>query len=75
LIHGWAIRFGKVNSIESAYSLIHGDDTRGEIFNSIPDSLALKALQTMETMGKCELKFLPPDNRLDITTCGVKFFQ
>lgn len=75
LIHGWAIRFGKINSIESAYSLIHGDDTRGELFHSIPDSLALKALQEMEAIGKCELVFLTPDNRIDITTCGVKFFH
>lgn len=75
LFHEWAVRTGKINSIESTYSVINGEDSRSEPFHGIPDLLALKALRTLEAMGKCELSFRAPDVKDDIMSSGIKFFR
>jgi ESCRT-II complex subunit VPS25 len=70
-IHSWADKTGKLNSIESAFSIIHGDDSKGEIFHGIPNEIALRGFKALEAKAKCELTFRETS---DIMTCGVKFF-
>ena len=74
-IHAWANKTGKINSIESAFSVIHGDESKGEAFHEIPNEIALHALRALEAQGKCELIFRSPQAASDIMACGVKFFS
>ena len=74
-VHSWATKTGKIYSIESAFSVIHGDDSKGEIFHGIPNEIAFHALRALEKMNKCELIFRSSDATRDIMTCGVKFFS
>jgi ESCRT-II complex subunit VPS25 len=71
LVHSWATKTGKINSIESVFGVFHGDDSRGELFHEIPNRVALRSLIALENLGKCELTFRTPD---DFMTYGVKFF-
>jgi ESCRT-II complex subunit VPS25 len=72
-IHSWAVACGKTSSVESAFSIVAGDDSKGQAFHGIPNELMLKALQELESQHKCELIFRG-DVQNDIMSCGVKFF-
>ena len=71
-IHTWADKSGKINSIESVFSVINGDESKGEVFHGIPSEIALNAFRALEGRGKCELTFREPN---DMMSCGVKFFS
>ena len=68
-IHAWSVRIGKINSIESAYSIVHGDDSEEE-FRDLPNEIFLHALKWLESAGKCDLV----GEHGDISSLGVKFF-
>jgi len=70
-IHEWAVKSGKINSIESAYSVIHGDDSEREEFHSIPHEIFLHALRYLQSKAKCELV----GQGSDLGQLGVKFFH
>lgn len=73
LVHAWAVAYGKVNSIESAFSIAAGDDSKDQPFHGIPNAIILRALKELESQKKCELIF-QSEIESDIMTCGVKFF-
>ena len=73
-VHAWAVKTGKINSIESAYSIVHGNDSSGEVFAEIPHEILINALKALELQGKCEL-VMSYRGETDITKIGVKFFH
>jgi ESCRT-II complex subunit VPS25 len=74
MIHNWAKKSGKINSIESVFGIVHGDDSRGELFHAVPDGIVMKALSSLEQRSKCELIFRT-NTPEDMMNCGVKFFH
>ena len=63
LVHAWAVSSGKVNSVESVFSI--SNDSRGEPFYEMPLDILTKVLGTLESRNKCELMN---------GGAGVKFF-
>ena len=73
VLHEWAVRTGKLNSVESVFSVVSGDDSKGEPFHDIPVEIVFKALKTLQASGKCEVVLL--GDKEDVGTAGVKFFR
>lgn len=68
-VHAWAVKCGRLNSVESIFNISNGPDSLDETFYSMPEGMMLRALRILEERGKCELITV---NTSDIT--GVKFF-
>ena len=66
IVHDWATKWGKLNGVESLLSLRAEPE-----FREVPPELLLRAVETLEKMGKCEVFF---QEVRTVETCGVKFF-
>lgn len=67
MLYKWASDSGHTGSVCTLYELSKGDDAAGQDFHGIDENVLLKALQKLETTGKCEVISFD-DNQ------GVKFF-
>lgn len=67
MLYKWASDSGHIGSVCTIYELSKGDDTTGQDFHGIDENVLLKALQKLESSGKCEVISFD-DNQ------GVKFF-
>lgn len=67
LLYKWAGENALIGSVCTLYEITNGDDTIGQEFHGLDESVLLKALQQLEQNGKCELISFD-DNQ------GVKFF-
>lgn len=68
-VHAWAVKCGRLNSVESIFNMCNGPDCQDETFYAMPEEIMRRVLRILEERGKCELITV---NSSDIT--GVKFF-
>lgn len=67
LLYKWASDNGLTGTVCTLYELTNGDDSAGQEFHGLDQSVLLKALKQLEQSGKCEVISFD-DNQ------GVKFF-
>eukprot|EP00744_Colponema_vietnamica_P017991 GILI01025354.1.p1 GENE.GILI01025354.1~~GILI01025354.1.p1 ORF type:complete len:202 (+),score=35.54 GILI01025354.1:73-606(+) len=69
LLYKWVCDSGKVNSVETVFSLREGDETQGTEFHGIPSEIFSGLLRVLERRGKAQV-FKGTSTDED----GVKFF-
>lgn len=67
VIYSWVSKHGMTNSVFTLYELINGDDTEGEEFHGLDESMLMKSLEALQLDHKAEI-FTLNDSK------GVKFF-
>ncbi len=53
VVYNWAVAHGKLNSVETVYSLHSGDDVRGTELENIPTEILNLALSFLQSQHKC----------------------
>ena len=67
IIYDWATENGMTNTVCTIFELIEGENSVGQEFHGLDQSVIIKALKILEDKGKCELMLFDDSE-------GVKFF-
>jgi len=69
MLYKWVCSSGFTDTVMTIYELREGDATEGEEFHGLDSEVLLKALQTLEKQGKCQVFSGHQSDE-----AGVKFF-